>query len=157
MPRRSAGILLYRRTGRSLELFLVHPGGPFWAKKDEGAWSIPKGLHEEAEDPLAAAQREFTEETGMVCAGPFITLGEFRQPGGKVLRAWAMEGDCDPAALNSNEFSMEWPPRSGRMQSFPEVDRGAWLAPDEARRKILKGQLPILEALLRHLGENQAR
>ena len=152
MPKRSAGILLYRRAGPSPEVFLVHPGGPFWARKDEGAWSIPKGLCEEDEDPLLAARREFAEETGAVPAGPFLPLGEFRQSGGKIVLAWAAEGDCDPAALKSNEFSMEWPPRSGRVQSFPEIDRGAWMSPDEASRKILEGQRPILEALLRRLG-----
>ncbi len=153
MPEHSAGILMFRRTGGALEVLLVHPGGPFWAKKDEGAWSIPKGLYAEGEDPLAAALRELEEETG--CAPPAgrpIPLGRFEQPSGKVVAAWALEGDFDPEALRSNTFTVEWPPRSGRTQAFPEVDRAAWLAPDVASRKILKGQAPIIAALLAHLG-----
>jgi predicted NUDIX family NTP pyrophosphohydrolase len=154
MPERSAGILLYRRRERAVEVLLVHPGGPFWARKDEGAWSIPKGTYEPDEDPLAAARREFEEETGArVPAGVPIALGAFRQSSAKIVDVWAVEGEFDPAALASNTFAMEWPPRSGRMQEFPEVDRAAWFAPDVAARKILQGQRPILEALLRRLGQ----
>jgi len=152
MPKLSAGILMYRRAGISLQLFLVHPGGPFWANKDDGAWSIPKGLFEEGEDPLVAAKREFQEETGFVPDGQFVELGEFKQPGGKRIHAWSVEGDCDPSSLTSNVFSMEWPPRSGVVQQFPEVDRGAWLDPAVALRKVHKGQRAIIEQLLRSLG-----
>lgn len=152
MAKQSAGILLYRRRGRALELLLVHPGGPFWKNKDEGAWTLPKGLVEPGEDPLAAAQREFSEETGFVAQAPFVELGAFKQPGGKTVRAWAAEGEADPAALRSNLFQMEWPPRSGKQQGFPEIDRAGWFSPDEARLKILKGQRPIIEALLKQLG-----
>ena len=147
MPQTSAGILLYRRSEGALDVLLIHPGGPFWAKKDEGAWSVPKGLCEPGEEAEAAARREFAEETGHAVAGPMIALGRFRQPSGKVLLVWALEGDFDPETLRSNTFEMEWPPRSGRMAEFPEADRAGWFRPEEARRKILKGQLPVLEAL----------
>jgi predicted NUDIX family NTP pyrophosphohydrolase len=152
MRKPSAGLLMYRRQAGSLELFLVHPGGPLWAKKDEAAWSIPKGLFEDGEDALAAAKREFQEETGFVPDGRFVELGEFKQPGGKIVHAWSFEGDCDPSLLKSNLFSMEWPPRSGVIQQFPEVDRGAWLAPAEALWKVHKGQRAIIEQLLHSLG-----
>jgi predicted NUDIX family NTP pyrophosphohydrolase len=152
MPQRSAGLLMYRRAAEGPEVLLVHPGGPFWARKDEGAWSIPKGLLDDGEAPLAAAIREFAEETGLVPAGPYTPLGAFRQPGGKLVLAWAVEGDVDLAALRSNEFSMEWPPRSGRMRQFPEVDRAGWFGPSEATRKILKGQRAIIATLLTTLG-----
>jgi predicted NUDIX family NTP pyrophosphohydrolase len=152
MAKQSAGILMYRWQGGQPQLFLVHPGGPFWAKKDDGAWSIPKGLYEKGEDPLAAAKREFEEETGCVPEGPAFELGRFRQPGGKQILAWGLEGDFDLKGFKSNLFSMEWPPRSGAMQHFPEVDRAAWFSPDEAMRKVLKGQRPILMALLERLG-----
>lgn len=152
MPQRSAGILLFRRSGPEPELLLVHPGGPFWAKKDEGAWSIPKGVYEADEDPLAAARREFSEETGSAPDGDFIALGPFKQPGGKIVSAWAVEGDFDLAGFSSNSFSIEWPPKSGRRQEFPEADRAAWFRPEEALRKILKGQAPIVAALLERLG-----
>ena len=152
MTRQSAGILLFRRRGGSVELLLVHPGGPFWAKKDDGAWSIPKGLFEDGEDALAAAQREFEEETGMRPAGPFTELGVFKQPGGKRVFAFAAEGELDLASFRSNCFSMEWPPRSGRMQEFPEADRAAWFDPEAARVKLTRGQQPIIEALLRAIG-----
>ncbi len=152
MPERSAGLLLFRRAGPGVEFFLVHPGGPFWAKKDEAAWSIPKGLVEEGEDALSAARREVAEETGFVVDGEFLALGEFRQPGGKRISAWAVAFDADPATLTSNTFVMEWPPRSGRMREFPEVDRGAWFTPVEARRKIHKGQRAILERAAAVLG-----
>jgi predicted NUDIX family NTP pyrophosphohydrolase len=154
-PRRhSAGILLYRwreaRSGgeRELEVFLVHPGGPFWAKRDAGAWSIPKGECGEGEDPLLAARREFLEETGYAPAGPFVELGTVRQAGGKQVSAWATRGELDPAQLRSNRFTLEWPPRSGRLQEFPEVDRGAWCSLPQARERLLAGQLALLEALL---------
>jgi predicted NUDIX family NTP pyrophosphohydrolase len=143
----SAGILLYRRGGGEVEVFLVHPGGPFWAKKDLGAWSLPKGEVEEGEDPLAAALREFTEETGFDVAGELRPLRPQRQSSGKTILAWAVEGDCDPAELRSGLFSMEWPPRSGKRQEFPEVDRGAWFTLSEARRRIVAGQAPFLDEL----------
>jgi predicted NUDIX family NTP pyrophosphohydrolase len=146
MPKVSAGILLFRRRAASAEVMLVHPGGPFWAKKDLGAWSIPKGLVDEGEDLLAAAKREFLEETGMVVDGEFLDLGAHKQPG-KTIVAWACEGDFDPATLKSNTFSLEWPPRSGRTAEFPEVDQAAWYSIDEAFMKINKGQKPIIAAL----------
>jgi predicted NUDIX family NTP pyrophosphohydrolase len=146
MPKLSAGILLYRRKGNALEIFLVHPGGPFWARKDDGAWSIPKGEYVEGEPPFAAAKREFFEETGSSIDGDFVALGEFRQPSGKLITAFAVQGDIDPASVKSNTFSMEWPRKSGRMIEVPEVDRAAWFSPGEAAVKILKGQRPILDA-----------
>lgn len=142
---------MFRRTHARPEVLLAHPGGPFWAKKDDGAWSIPKGLYEDGEDPVAAARREFEEETGCVPDGEFIALGSFKQPSSKTIVAWAVESDFDLAKFKSNRFSMEWPPRSGRTQQFPEVDRIAWFEPDEAKRKILKGQAPILATLLDRL------
>jgi predicted NUDIX family NTP pyrophosphohydrolase len=157
MPRRSAGIVLYRLRGGTIEVLLVHPGGPFWAKKDDGVWSIPKGEYAPTEEPLAAARREFAEETGSQVEGEAVALGSFRQPSGKIVDAWAVEGDFDPTTLKSNAFTMEWPPRSGRTQVVPEVDRAAWFKPEVAARKLLKGQRPILEALLRHLGQRGER
>jgi len=153
MSRQSAGLLVYRRRGETVELLLVHPGGPFWAKKDDGAWSIPKGEYADGEDPLEAAIREFREETAMNVSGPFRALTPVKQSGGKIVRAWAVEGDFDASAIKSNLFSLEWPPRSGRMQSFPEVDRAAWLRLDLARRKILRGQAPLLEELEKLLSQ----
>jgi len=150
--KRSAGLLLYRRRQSEPDFFLVHPGGPFWAKKDEGAWSIPKGLYEEGEAPLAAAKREFVEETGLSVDGEFVPLGEFRQPGGKIVSAWMVEADCDANTVKSNRFSLEWPPRSGKTAEFPEIDRAGWFAPPEALAKILRGQKPILERALELLG-----
>src|ERR1700736_4737751 len=147
MRKRSAGILMYRRRPAIIELLLVHPGGPFWAKKDLGAWSIPKGEYAPNEDPLAAAQREFEEETGARPCGEFQPLGDVVQAGGKRVSAWAVEGDLDPAALVSNSFELEWPPRSGRKRSFPEVDRAEWFAPDAARKKILAGQRAFIDRL----------
>jgi predicted NUDIX family NTP pyrophosphohydrolase len=157
MSRKSAGLLVYRRGQEGIELFLVHPGGPFWAKKDEGAWSIPKGLCEKGESALAAAKRELEEETGFSVKGDFISLGAFKQPSGKIIEAWAVEHDLDPHRLHSNTFSIEWPPRSGRMAAFPEVDRAAWMLHEAALKKVTKGQRPIIEALLRKLGEPDAR
>ena len=151
MPKRSAGLLLYRLAGGELQAFLVHPGGPFWAKKDEGAWSIAKGEIDDGEDPLTAARREFQEETGFCPTGDAVPLGTFRQPSGKQITAFAVEGDLEPATIRSNTFAMEWPPRSGRMRSFPEVDRAGWFGQEEAKRRILKGQVPILEALWKRL------
>jgi predicted NUDIX family NTP pyrophosphohydrolase len=147
MRKRSAGILMYRRRPAIIEFLLVHPGGPFWAKKDLGAWSIPKGEYSEREDPLAAARREFEEETGVRVDGEFVPLGDLVSPGRKIVTAFALEGDLDPAQLRSNEFELEWPPRSGRKKSFPEIDRAAWFAPDEARRKILTGQAEFITRL----------
>jgi predicted NUDIX family NTP pyrophosphohydrolase len=152
MHRRSAGLLMYRRQNLELEVFLVHPGGPFWAKKNLGAWSVPKGGYEEDEPALDAARREFQEETGFVAEGNFLELGEVLQAGGKVVSAWAFEGDCNPAALTSNLCHVEWPPRSGRMIEIPEVDRGAWFLISDARQHILKTQAPFLDRLLRLLG-----
>lgn len=148
MPQRSAGLLLFRRRGAAIEVFLVHPGGPFWARKNLGAWSIPKGLLDQNEDALDAAKREYAEETGFTPPpGRFIPLGEFKQPSGKIVSAWAVEGDCDPAALQSNLCTVEWPPRSGRKIEVPEIDRGQWFILDDARRHILPGQCPILDSL----------
>ena len=141
---------MYRHQGSELEVFLVHPGGPFWAKKDLGAWTIPKGEYAAGEDPLAAAVREFTEETGFTAAEPdaFLPLGSVRQAGGKVVSAWAFEGDCDPAQMVSNRVEIEWPPRSGRRMEIPEADRGAWFSVAEAAERILPGQRPLLAALV---------
>jgi predicted NUDIX family NTP pyrophosphohydrolase len=147
MARKSAGILLFRSTPSGLEVLLAHPGGPFWAKKDDGAWTIPKGEIGEDEEPLAAAKREFAEEMGVEPDGRAHLLAPVRQAGGKIVHAWAMLGDFDPVRLKSNTFSMEWPPRSGRRHEFPEVDRAAWFTLEEARRKISKGQLPLLAQL----------
>jgi predicted NUDIX family NTP pyrophosphohydrolase len=138
---------MYRRRGGVLEVFLVHPGGPFWARKDAGAWSIPKGEIDPSEEPLAAARREFAEETGFAAAGAFLPLASITQAAGKVVQAWAFEGDADPAALQSNSFSIEWPPRSGRQKSFPEVDRAAWFPLDLARQKINPAQVALLDEL----------
>jgi predicted NUDIX family NTP pyrophosphohydrolase len=157
MPKLSAGILLFRRCPSRVEVMLVHPGGPFWAKKDEGAWSIPKGLVDEGEDLLAAAKREFLEETGMAVEGEFLDLGAHKQPGGKTVVAWACEGDFDPASLKSNTFSLEWPPRSGWTAEFPEVDRAAWYSIDEAFAKINKGQKPIIAALAERAVQSSGR
>lgn len=143
--RKSAGLLLYRQRPGVVEVFLVHPGGPFWAKKDEGAWSIPKGEFGNEEKPLAAAKREFQEETGVVASGEFVALDPVRQPSGKVVYAWAVRGDADPGAIRSNTFSTELPKGSGKMREFPEVDRAGWFSLDEARRKILKGQVALLD------------
>ena len=147
---------MYRRTGGILEVLLVHPGGPYFARRDAGWWSIPKGLVDGDEDPLAAARREFTEETSLPARSPVFTpLGEVRQKGGKRVLAWAFEGDCDPGAVASNTFEMEWPPRSGRRQSFPEVDRAAWFPVPEARVRMNAAQAGFLERLEEHLGAGE--
>lgn len=151
MGKRSAGLLLYRKRESRLEVLLVHPGGPLWARRDEGAWSIPKGEVAQGEDSLAAARREFTEETGAAADGPTLALAPCRQRGGKIVEAWAIEGDFDPALLRSNAFSMEWPPRSGRRIEAPEVDRAAWFGIEEARRRILDGQVSLLDELEQRL------
>jgi len=155
MPRRSAGIVLHRRgADGATEVLLVHPGGPFWAKKDAGAWSIPKGEHGDDEEPLAAAVREFAEELGVALPAtgePPLALGEVRQRGGKVVAAWAVAGDLDPEAIVSNSFELEWPPRSGRRQAFPEIDRAGWFGPAAAREKLLPAQVPLLDRLDRLL------
>jgi predicted NUDIX family NTP pyrophosphohydrolase len=143
----SAGILMYRLRNSTLEVFLVHPGGPYWAKKDAGAWSIPKGEFSEKEDRFSAAKREFQEETGVVPAGNFVALTPIKQPGGKLVYAWAVKDDCDAKTIVSNTFSMEWPPRSGKYQEFSEVDRAEWFKMDVAKEKILKGQVGLLEEL----------
>jgi len=150
----SAGILLHRLRGSGIEVFLVHPGGPFWATKDAGAWSIPKGEFEAGEDPLEAAKREFKEETGFAVEGNFIELTPVKQPGGKVVYAWAVMGDCEAESIKSNTFSLEWPPRSGKRKEFPEVDRAGWFTPEVAREKISKGQLNFLEELKRKIENN---
>jgi len=144
--KRSAGLVMYRdRVG--IEVFLVHPGGPIWAKKDQGAWTIPKGEYDSDEDPLAAARREFHEETGFVATGPFIALGSIRQKSGKVVIAWAFAGDCDPADLASNTCKIEWPPRSGKRIEIPEVDRGRWFSFENARKYVRAEQVPLLDSL----------
>lgn len=149
----SAGILLYRRTATGLEVLLGHPGGPYFAQKDAGAWSIPKGEAEEGEDLEAVARREFREETGTPApAGPALALGTIRQKGGKVVHAWAIEGDLDPAAARSNTFTMQWPPASGTWIAVPELDRVAWFAPAEARRRIKETQAPFIDRLVASLG-----
>jgi predicted NUDIX family NTP pyrophosphohydrolase len=145
VARTSAGLLLFRRKNTGVEVLLVHPGGPLWATKDEGAWSIPKGEIDAGEDPLAAARREFEEELGSPVSGEFIELAPIRQASGKVVQAWAVEGDFDPATFTSGTFSMEWPPRSGRQQQFPEVDRAEWFTLQDAKRKINKAQIPLLD------------
>ena len=152
MAARSAGLLMYRRFAETVEVLLVHPGGPFWAKKDAGAWSIPKGECEPGEEPLAAAIREFREETGLQPEPPYLPLTPIRQRGGKIVEAWAFEGDCDPSSLTSATVSIEWPRGSGRRHEFPEVDRASWFDLEEARRRILPAQAPLLDELeaMRH-------
>ena len=147
MPIKSAGLLLFRDTSGSLEVLLVHPGGPFWVNKDEGSWTIPKGELEKGEDPLEAAKREFAEETGFSPNGEMILLEPLCQPSGKTVHIWAVKGDFDPVQLKSNTFSMEWPPKSGIQQEFPEVDRGNWFTIEAAMKKILKGQVGFLAQL----------
>jgi|SRR5215203_557289 len=147
MPKKSAGILLYRKKGKSFEVFLVHPGGPYWAKKDAGAWSIPKGEFDDNEDALTAAKREFEEETGTKISGVFIELTPVKLKSNKTVFAWAVEGDLDPLNINSNEFEIEWPPRSGKMRSFPEIDKAAWFNLADAEIKINSQQIKMLEEM----------
>ena len=156
MSKTSAGLLLFREASGSVEVLLVHPGGPFWSKKDGGAWSIPKGEFSDDEDPLTAAVREVKEELGETVTGDFIALQPRRQPGGKIVYAWAVRSGFDPARIKSNTFSIEWPPRSGRRQAFPEIDKAAWFSLDTARVKISKGQAGFLDELEDRL-KRQAR
>ena len=151
MPRRSAGLMMYRRRSRNLEVFLVHPGGPFFAKKDHGTWTIPKGEYLEGELPLEAAKREFQEETGFPVPESFLELGWIKQAGGKIVSAWAFEGDCDPAKMVSNYCEVEWPPRSGRLIEILEADRGAWFSVDEAKEHIKSTQIALLDRLVKAL------
>lgn len=153
--RQSAGIVMYRRRASSIEVLLVHPGGPFWAKKDAGAWSIPKGEFGAGEAPATAARREFIEEIGHDPGAALVPLGIVMQSRAKVVHAFAVEGDVDPVTIRSNEFEIEWPPRSGRMQAFPEVDRAGWFTLDEARAKIVAGQRAILDALAAMRSESE--
>jgi predicted NUDIX family NTP pyrophosphohydrolase len=157
MTRRSAGLLAWRRGPDGPEVFLVHPGGPFWKNKDDGAWSIPKGEIDPDEDLLVAAQREFAEETGLPIGGPFTPLAPVRIASGKVIEAWAIEHDLDASAIRSNSFEIEWPPRSGKRQAFPEVDRAAWFRAADALAKINKGQAPLVLQLLKTLGVTPPR
>jgi len=148
MPKCSAGLMMYRRRPPNVEVFLVHPGGPFFAKKDLGAWTIPKGEYLEEESPLDAAKREFQEETGFPVTESFLDLGSIKQAGGKIVSAWAFEGDCDPSTMISNDCEVEWPPRSGRLIEIPEADRGAWFSIDEAKARIKSTQIPLLDRLM---------
>ncbi|MFI5127283.1 MAG: NUDIX domain-containing protein [Candidatus Acidiferrales bacterium] len=147
MPKASAGLVMYRMRGGKIEVLLVHPGGPFWAKKDAGAWFIPKGETKPDEDLFSAAKREFKEETGLKAEGKFLELGSVKQKSGKVVTAWAFEGDCQPASIKSNTFSMEWPPRSGKQQEFPEVDRAAFYSIEAAREKMHPAEFEFLARL----------
>jgi predicted NUDIX family NTP pyrophosphohydrolase len=155
MPKQSAGLLLFRVVAGNLEVLLVHPGGPFWAKKDDGSWSIPKGELSEGEDPFEAAIREFKEELGSSVIGKAIPLKPLRQPSGKIIYAWGVNGDFDTTTLKSNTFSIEWPPKSGQQREFPEVDRAAWFEIEEAKRKIHQGQVPLMEELERMVSEKR--
>jgi predicted NUDIX family NTP pyrophosphohydrolase len=152
MQQASAGLLMYRMSGSVLEVFLVHPGGPFGAKRDQGAWSVPKGLIGEGEDKLDAAKREFAEETSILPSEPFIYLGEIRQKSGKYVYAWAFEGNCDSSQVKSNTFTLEWPPKSGQMKEFPEIDKGEFFSLSDALRKINQNQGEFLDRLEKHLG-----
>ena len=157
MAKHSAGILMYRFRGPTLEVFLVHPGGPYWAKRDIGAWSIPKGeFNKDEQDPLVVAKAEFEEETGFAVDGNFIPLDKLKQPGGKIIHAWAIEGDCDASKIKSNTFCIEWPPRSGKQQEFPEVDRASWFSVEEAKIKLLKGQVEFVRRILDRLNFKQS-
>lgn len=150
---KSAGILLFRRNKKNIEFFLVHPGGPFWAKKDAGAWSIPKGEYNDDEDALAAAKREFEEETGQSIDGDFMELKPLKQKGGKIVQAYAVEGDIDADNIRSNTFEMEWPPKSGKRKSFPEVDRGEWFDADTAKEKINEKQVAMIDEVLTRISD----
>jgi predicted NUDIX family NTP pyrophosphohydrolase len=147
MSKKSAGILLYKIENKLLKVFLAHPGGPFWKNKDDAAWSIPKGEFEDNEDALEAAKREFHEETGKKISGKFIELKQVKQKRGKLIFAWAVEGDIDPAEIKSNEFEIEWPPRSGKRKSFPEIDKADWFDLTDAKKKIIEGQIPLIGEL----------
>jgi predicted NUDIX family NTP pyrophosphohydrolase len=155
MQKRSAGLLMFRREPHGLEVLLAHPGGPIWAKKDLGAWTIPKGEFSDPEDPLAAAIREFQEETGFSAAGDFLELGSVKQKSGKVVYAWAVEGNCDPSLLQSTSCEIEWPPRSGRKIRIPEVDRGEWFSLEEAHARIMPAQIPFLDSLEKAIGRRK--
>lgn len=152
MAQQSAGLMMFRHLGETLQIFLVHPGGPFWAKRDQGVWGIPKGERDPAESALGAAQREFHEETGFSAHGPFLDLGQVRLSSGKIIDAWAFEGDCDPLVLRSNTCRVEWPPRSGRTIEIEEVDRGQWFTLDAAEEYMSSGQRPFVERLRLALG-----
>jgi len=154
MSKKSSGLLACRRRAGHVEVFLIHPGGPYWARKDDGAWSIPKGEFT-AENPLEAAKREFIEETGFQTGGPYTALTPIRQPSGKLIHAWAFKGDYDPAAIRSNTFSMEWPPGSGMMRDFPEADRAGWFSIEKAREKIVRGQAGFIDELEKLLESNK--
>ena len=147
MPKVSAGLLMYRLRDDELQVLLAHPGGPYWSRRDEGVWSIPKGELDPGEEPLAAARREFAEETGVAPRGPFLELPTIQQKAGKIVHAWAFEGDCDPAKIRSNTFTMEFPPGSGRMAEYPEIDRAEFFSVEEARRKINPAQAPLIDEL----------
>jgi predicted NUDIX family NTP pyrophosphohydrolase len=147
MPKISAGILMYRFRKDVLEVLLVHPGGPLWSKKDSGSWSVPKGEYTDKEDPFIVAKREFQEETGFQADGDFKPLKPLKQPSGKIVSAWALEGDCDTSKVKNNTFKMEWPPRSGKQQEFPEIDRAEWFTIEMAKKKLLKGQVGFIEEL----------
>jgi len=157
MKKRSAGILLFRSSNSELEVFLVHPGGPFWAKKHAGAWSIPKGEYSDGDNPLDAAKREFAEETGVRVDGDFIPLGEVKQAGGKIVIAWALEGDTDAKLIQSNTFTIEWPPGSGRMREFPEVDTADWFSLRVAQVKLVTGQVKFLKRLAQHVDQEATK
>jgi predicted NUDIX family NTP pyrophosphohydrolase len=148
MVKQSAGILVYRKRKNQIEIFLVHPGGPFWLKKDLGVWSIPKGEIEEGEEPFDVALREFKEETGQTISGKFVPLNSVKQKGGKIITAWAVEGDADQGKIISNTFEMEWPPKSGKMKAFPEVDKAEWFAINVAKEKINPAQIAFIDELL---------
>ena len=157
MVKRSAGLLMYRRQQDEVEVFLVHPGGPYWASKDQGVWTIPKGEYEEDEEPFAAAKREFFEETGFTAHGEFFSLGEVRQKNGKLVTAWAFQGDCDPAQLQSNTCEIDWPPKSGKRLEIPEIDRGRWFTMDDARRYIRQELDKLLLRLISLIAQERGR
>jgi predicted NUDIX family NTP pyrophosphohydrolase len=156
MTKKSAGLLMYRRRNGKLEIMLVHPGGPFWVKKDLGSWSIPKGEYTNEEEPLEVAKREFQEETSFKAEGKFMVLTPIKQPSGKLITIWAFEGDCDASKIKSNTFTMEWPPRSGKQQEFPEVDRAAWFTISVAKKKIIKGQTGFIDELYQIIVDNSS-